>query len=150
MTELRFYHLERQPLEKILPQLVERSLERGWRVVIRADSDEHAESLSNILWTFSEESFVAHGTRADGNADLQPVWLTSDNENPNQANVAFFVGGAPLENIEGFERNVVLFDGADEEAVNRAREEWKKAKAVGHEISYWQQDETGRWKNRAD
>src|SRR5690349_11599483 len=34
MTDILFYHLERQPLDRVLPQLLERTLERGWRAVI--------------------------------------------------------------------------------------------------------------------
>jgi DNA polymerase-3 subunit chi len=144
-----FYHLERQPLEKILPQLVARSLERGWRVVVRADSEERVEALSALLWTFSEEAFVPHGSKADGNAALQPVWLTADEENPNQANVGFFVAGAPTDGIDSFQRAVIMFSGDEAEAVSAAREKWKWAKAAGHDVSYWQQDEAGRWQNRA-
>ena len=149
MTEIFFYHLERQPLEKVLPRLIERSLDRGWRVVVRTDSGERTEALSAFLWTFSEEAFLPHGTKADGNGSVQPVWLTSDDDDPNRANVAFFVGGAPVENVEGYIRAVVLFSGDDPEAVERAREKWKWAKTAGHQISYWQQDEGGRWQNRA-
>lgn len=129
--------------------MVARSLERDWRVIVRADSDERSEALSTLLWTFSEEAFVPHGTKADGNARLQPVWLTPDDDNPNQASVIFFVDSLPGEQVDGFERVVILFNGSDAVAVDRAREKWKWAKAAGHEISYWQQDESGRWLDRA-
>jgi len=149
MTPVFFYHLERQPLDAVLPRLLAMSLERGWRVVVQAASEERAEALAAQLWSFDDESFLPHGTKADGFPDLQPVWLTAEDENPNNANVRFYVDGAEAQSIEGLTRAVILFDGHDVEAVDRAREGWKRFKAAGHEVSYWQQDEQGRWQNRA-
>lgn len=149
MTPVFFYHLEQQPLDNVLPQLLVRSLERGWRVVVQTGSDERAEALANLLWTFSDESFLPHGTKADGYADLQPVWLTVEDENPNAADVRFYVDGAPVGDIVGLTRAVILFDGNDQDAVQQARSDWKRFRAAGHDISYWQQDESGRWQNRA-
>jgi DNA polymerase III subunit chi len=149
MTDVRFYHLERQTLERVLPKMLATSLERGWRAVVQAGSDERAEALAAHLWSFDDESFLPHGTKADGMADLQPVWLTAEDENPNAANVRFYVDGAPLGAIDGLERAVIIFDGNDEEAVVAARENWKQLRNAGHEVSYWQQDEHGRWQNRA-
>ena len=149
MTPVLFYHLERQPLEAVLPKLLTTSLERGWRVVVQAGSEDRAEALAQQLWVHDEESFLPHGTRADGYPDLQPVWITAEDENPNNANVRFYVDGAPVGEIEGLLRAVILFDGRDPDAVAAAREGWKRFRAAGHEVSYWQQDEQGRWQNRA-
>ena len=149
MTPVFFYHLERPPLEAGLPQLLAKSLERGWRVVVQAGTEERAEALASHLWTFSDESFLPHGTRADGSADLQPIWLTSEDENPNAATVRFYVDGAAVGDIAGLTRAVILFDGNDPDALDRARADWKRFRGAGHEVSYWQQDEQGRWQNRA-
>ncbi len=150
MTPVFFYHLERQPLESVLPRMLLTSLERGWRVVVQAGSDERAEALAALLWSFDDESFLPHGTKADGFPDLQPVWLTAQDENPNGANVRFYVDGAAVGEVGGLVRAVILFDGNDAEAVDAARAGWKRFRAAGHEVSYWQQDEQGRWQNRAD
>lgn len=149
MTPVFFYHLERQPLESVLPKLLAASLERGWRVVVQAGSDERAEALASLLWTFDDDSFLPHGTKTDGSPHLQPVWLTAGDENPNGATVRFYVDGAPVGEIEGMIRAVILFDGNDAEALERARTGWKRFKAEGRDIAYWQQDENGRWQNRA-
>jgi DNA polymerase-3 subunit chi len=133
----------------VLPSLVERALSRDWRVLIRAESDERVEALSNLLWTYSEESFLPHGTKLDGNPSEHPVWITSDNYSPNSAQVLMAIGGVPVENASAFTRVVIMFSGDDEEAVAAARDRWKRAKAEGHDVSYWQQDDTGRWINRA-
>jgi DNA polymerase III subunit chi len=149
MTPVFFYHLERQPLEGVLPRMLQTSLERGWRVVVQAGSEERAEALAAMLWSFDDDSFMPHGTKADGYPDLQPVWLTAIDENPNAANIRFYVDGAEVGEIEGLVRAVILFDGNDPEALDRARAGWKRFRAAGHEVSYWQQDEQGRWQNRA-
>lgn len=149
MTPVFFYHLERQPLEAALPKLLSTSLERGWRVVVQAGSEERSEALAAHLWSYDEESFLPHGTKSDGFPDLQPIWITAGDDNPNDANVRFFVDGAEVDNVEGLTRAVILFDGNDPQAVEQARAGWKRFRAAGHEITYFQQDEQGRWHNRA-
>lgn len=144
-----FYHLEQQPLERVLPQLLERSLERGWRVVVQASSEERIEALASLLWTYSDESFLPHGTAIDGLPQLQPIWLTSGADNPNGAHVRFLVDGAQANDFAGLTRTIHMFDGRNPEAVEQARAEWKRAKTNGHEVSYWRQDEHGRWQNMA-
>lgn len=133
----------------MLPRMLSTCLERGWRVVVQAGSEERAEALAALLWSFDDESFLPHGSKADGYAGLQPVWLTALDENPNGANIRFYVDGAEVGEIEGLERAVILFDGNDSEMVERARADWKRFRAAGHEVSYWQQDDQGRWQNRA-
>lgn len=149
MTPVFFYHLERQPLETVLPRLLATSLDRGWRVVVRAGSEERAEALAALLWTFEDESFLPHGTKADGYEELHPIWLTAGDENPNAANVRFYVDNAEVGPIDGLTRAVIMFDGNDPDAVEAARAGWRRFKGEGREVSYWQQDEQGRWQNRA-
>ena len=79
------------------------------------------------------------------------VWfyLTSDDDNPNSAAVRFLVDGAETDELAGYERIVYLFDGHDEAAVARAREQWKAARDSGCEVTYWQQSPQGRWEKKA-
>ena len=149
MTEVLFYHLEQQPLERVLPALVERTLARGWRAVVQAGSEERVEALDTLLWTYAEESFLPHGTRRDGNPAAQPVYLTADDINPNEATVRFLVDGAGIGDMAGYERIVYLFDGRDAAALDRARAQWRNAKETGSEVTYWQQSPEGRWEKKA-
>ncbi len=149
MTPVFFYHLERQPLDSVLPKLLATSLERGWRVVVQAGSEERAEAIAAHLWSYDEDSFLPHGNKVDGFPDLQPIWITAEDENPNNANIRFFVDGAEVGEIGGLTRAIIMFDGNDPQAVDAAREGWKRFRSAGHEVSYWQQDEQGRWQNRA-
>lgn len=149
MTEVLFYHLEHQPLERVLPSLVERTLARGWRAVVQAGSEERVEALDTLLWTYADESFLPHGTGRDGNPAEQPVYLTADDTNPNASTVRFLVDGAEASDHTGYARIVYLFDGNDEGAVARARERWKAARDAGCAVTYWQQSPEGRWEKKA-
>jgi DNA polymerase-3 subunit chi len=149
MAEALFYHLQRQPLERVLPGLLEKCLERGWRVVVQAGSEERRDALDAHLWTYAEESFLPHGTRKDGDPAAQPIFLTAEEENPNGATVRFLVDRARPPDLSGYQRAVFLFDGEDAEALADARLRWKEAKAAGLDATYWQQDPNGRWIKRA-
>ena len=147
--EFWFYHLERQPLQAVLPVLVEKTLGRGWRALLRFSTAERLETVDSALWTYRDESFLPHGTARDGHADRQPVFLTTEDGNPNGAAVLFLLEAAEEREPERYARVIRLFDGADEEAKALARTEWKRAKAAGFEVSYWRQDASGAWKKSA-
>jgi DNA polymerase-3 subunit chi len=150
LTEVLFYHLIGQPLDRVLPNLLARSLERGWRVVVQASSEERVEALDVHLWSFSDDSFLPHGTHKDSTAGDQPILITVHDHNPNAATVRFLIDGAPLPpDASAYQRIVLMFDGADDEAVAGAREHWKAAKAMGFDLTYWQPDEQGRWQRKA-
>ncbi|MGZ5917573.1 MAG: DNA polymerase III subunit chi [Methyloceanibacter sp.] len=148
-TEVYFYHLERKTLEDVLPGLLERSLERGWRVGVQAASEERVEALDTLLWTYREDSFLPHGTSREGSPSAHPIYLTIAEDNPNNAQVRFLVDGAELADVSSYVRVVFMFDGRDPEAVARARARWHTAKDKGHAVSYWQQDADGRWQKKA-
>jgi DNA polymerase-3 subunit chi len=149
MTEFLFYHLHRQRTEDVLPGLLERSLERGWRVVVQSSSEERVDALDAHLWTFREDSFLPHGTHREMTAAHQPVLLTVEDHNPNGAAVRFLIDRAPVpEDAELYERVVLLFDGEDDEAVAEAQQRSEAAKARGFAVTYWQADGEGRWQRR--
>lgn len=148
-TEVFFYHLERHPLERVLPALLERTLERGWRAVVQAGSPERMAALDTHLWTYRDDSFLPHGTVRDGAVALQPVLLTTGEDNPSGAGIRFLVGGATMGSFAGYVRVVVIFDGADPAAVEAARSQWRTAKGEGCSATYWQQTAAGRWEKRA-
>ena len=149
MTEILFYHLQRHPLERVLPALVEKSLERGWRVVVQAASEERIEALDAHLWIFRDDSFLPHGTWREAEAAEQPILLTIHDGNPNRAAVRFLLDGAPVPaDAGGYQRIVLLIDGNDPDAVAAARERWSESRAKGFEVTYWQADENGRWQRK--
>ncbi len=147
-AEVLFYQLERQPLDQVLPGLLEKTVERGWRAVVQVGGEERLDALDALLWTYAEDSFLPHGTARDGFSDQQPVFLTTSEANPNGASVRFFVDGADSAELGGYARVVYLFDGRDEDARAKAREQWKRAKAEGHAVTFWQQNDRGRWEKK--
>ncbi len=147
--ELLFYHLERAPLEHVLPDLLKKSLEKGWRAVVETDPVERVEAIDAMLWTFSEESFLPHGKAGEPGADGQPILVTNGEGNPNAAQIRFFVDAGEVADHSGYERLVYIFNGRDEAAVARAREQWKAAAAAEIDATYWQQNDAGRWEKKA-
>ncbi len=149
MTEVLFYHLRGVTVESVLPSLLEKSLQRGWRVVVQATSEERADALDSHLWTFRDDSFLPHATWRVADAALQPVLLVVDDGNPNGAKIRFLIDGAGLPpDSASYERLVLVFNGDDDEAVAQARAAWTASKAQGFEVIYRQMDETGRWQQR--
>lgn len=144
MAEILFYHLESQPLEKVIPVLLEKSLERGWNVVVETSSQERAEALDYLLWTYRDDSFLPHSLAGGDADDLQRILITTRPHNPNQAQVRFFVDRAVPQSGEGYVRLVYMFSGHDPDAVTEARTAWK-ALRDGNEVTYWQQDGNGKW-----
>jgi DNA polymerase III subunit chi len=153
VPEALFYHLERKSLDDVLPGLLERTRERGWRAVVRVGSAERMAALDMHLWTYSEQSFLAHGTAAEGHSSRQPIFLTTEEENPNGALVLFLVGGAmpadwssPL--FSGLARIVLLFDGRDPKTLDAARAAWRNAKEASHDATYWKESPNGKWEKQ--
>jgi DNA polymerase-3 subunit chi len=150
MPDVLFYHLQRQPLEAVLPVLLQKTLGRGWRAVVQATTEDRMAVLDDHLWTFTDESFLPHGTDREPNAAEQPILLTLSGENPNGAAVRFLVDGAGLPPaMATYERVVILFDGNDDKALALAREQWREVRDGGFEATYWQQDDSGRWERKA-
>ncbi|HJU15634.1 MAG TPA: DNA polymerase III subunit chi [Stellaceae bacterium] len=146
MAEIGFYHLTATPLERALPRLLERAVESGHRILVRAASAERVEHLNALLWSYDEASFLPHGSARDGHAEAQPIYLTDGPENPNGASMLVLVDGAVAE-LAAFARCADLFDGGDPAAVAAARERWREARAAGHALTYWQQTPSG-WERK--
>lgn len=147
MTQIDFYHLQQKTLEDVLPILLEKAYKLKQNILIKVGTEERVEFLNAHLWSFEESSFLPHGSKKDGFANLQPIWLTSGEDNPNQAKYLFLVDGAKisLENLTSFERVFNIFDGNNPQAVQEARQFWKDLKSASLNVNYWKQDENGKW-----
>jgi DNA polymerase III subunit chi len=147
MAELWFYHLERSELERALPPLLEKCLQRGWRALVRGGLKERIDALDEVLWTYRDDSFLPHAR--EGDAVRQPVWLTTEGGNPNGAQVLFLIDGAEPGDVANFERACLVFDGRDQAALESARLRWKAAKEAGIVASYWRESAAGKWEKQA-
>lgn len=146
--ELWFYHLERTTLADALPELLEKTLDKGWRALVRAPSEDRIDQIDGLLWTAREDGFLPHGRWNEPDPDRQPILLSLNEDNSNKSDVLFALDGVEPERPDAFARCCVVFDAADEGAVQSARSLWKKAKADGHSIAYWKQSIEGRWEKQ--
>lgn len=151
MSRIDFYHLQKQTLEDVLPKLLEKAYATGSRIKIKIGNEARVEFINSLLWTYNDESFIPHGSKKDGFAKEQPIWLSSDDDNSNNAEMMFLVDGAHLdiENQTNFTRIFNIFDGNDEQSLQQARQLWKDVSAAGWERNYFQQDDSGRWNKKA-
>ncbi|MBL4803645.1 MAG: DNA polymerase III subunit chi [Alphaproteobacteria bacterium] len=149
MSEIRFYHLERQSLDTALPALVAKALSKGHRIVIKTSDEKEAERLNGHLWTYDPNSFIPHGTKKDGHESDQPVWLTDNNEIPNGADVLILTHNTEHGDLGQFKLICDMFDGRSDEAVQAARGRWKTYKDAEHDVTYWQQSAQGGWTEKS-
>ncbi len=149
MTEIRFYHLQRQSQEQVLPLLLSKALERGHKIVVKLIDERAVEQMNEHLWTFNPNSFLPHGSAKDGNEDQQPIWLTAKDENPNGADVLILGEGAESTMQGDFKLCCEMLNGHDEQAVAAARVRWKAYKDKDFDVTYWQQSDVGGWEQKA-
>jgi len=149
VSEIGFYHLTRTPLEQALPKLLGRVLAQSGRAVVRVGDPARLASLDTSLWLSADPDWLPHGSaQSIGQPELQPIWLTTEDEAPNGARFLFLVDGAESARLGDYDRVLDLFDGQDEAAVAAARRRWASAKAAGHSLTYWQQGPRG-WERKA-
>ena len=147
-TEAWFYHLEYGSIDQALPELLEKTLARGWRAMVRCTNPDQLEHLDSWLWQYRDDTFLAHGRGGQPNASRQPILLTEGEEAENGAQ-ALFILDDPPSGLEAYERCIVLFEGTNEVAVTRARRLWSSYKAAGSAVAYWKQQETRGWTRQA-
>lgn len=151
MPRIDFYHLQKQTLEEVLPKLLEKALTLKQNILIKIGNEERVEFLNSHLWTYHDTSFLPHGSKKDGFASQQPIWLTAEDDNPNNAKLLFLTDGAAvnLENLNNFDRVFNIFDGNNQTSLEQARMFWKNLKAAEFDVYYWKQDADGKWMQAA-
>jgi len=147
MTDYWFYHLETSMLEGVLPELLDKTLSRGWRAMIKMPPD-RVPHMDKFLWTYKDDSFLPHGRDDEPMADQQPIVLSSDAKSSAGHNCVFLVDGSDIEVDASTERCLVMIDGRNEAMVQAARAKWKSLKDIGANLSYWQQNDRGGWEKK--
>lgn len=150
MSEIRFYHLERQSLEEVLPALLAKAYENGHKIIVKTSNEKHVQHLNDLLWTYNPNSFLPHGCEKTGQAADQPIWITDKDENPNGADVLILTHGTHSETVNDFALCCEVFDGRDDIMLSSARARWKsyKDEETEHSLTYWQQGQNG-WEKKA-
>lgn len=149
MTEIRFYHLTKKPLDQALPDLLSRAMETGKKILIQMDDEAQVKPMSDHLWVCRRNGFYPHGIKGDKDAEMHPVWLTSENDNPNKAETLILTNVAGRADTDKFGLVCEMFDGNNADIVKKARERWKSYKAAGHDLTYYQQTDNGGWEKKA-
>jgi DNA polymerase-3 subunit chi len=145
MTEIRFYHLQKQSLDRVLPQILEKAFGFNHRVVVRMENEKEVDRMNGLLWTYKPDAFLPHGAKKDGQAERQPIWLTDKDENPNKAGTLVLTQGTMSENIADYDLCCEMLDGRDDNAVKSARQRWKEYQDKGYDVTYWFQEDDGKW-----
>ena len=148
MTDIGFYHLTRSSLEQALPQLLTKTMQAGKRALVVLGSDQRLAALDDQLWTFDKASWLPHGSSKTESPEDQPILLSTDDANTNQATFLFLADGGTSERVADYERCFEIFDGHDDDTVAAARARWKTYNDAGHTLTYWQQTDRG-WENKA-
>jgi len=149
MTEIRFYHLTKQTLDQALPLILEKAFSAGHRTLVKMSNKAEIERMNTHLWTYKQNQFLPHGSAKNGHPEKQPIWLTDQDENENNANVLVLTQGKADENIGAYSLVCEMLDGNDQNAVNDARVRWKEYSQAGHDVTYWSQSESGKWEKKA-
>lgn len=150
MGDVYFYHLTQTPLEATLPMLLTKARGAGWRIAVRARTQERVDWLDRRLWLEPEDGFLPHGI-AGGPFDAdQPILLTTAGEAANGAQCLMSVDGADVSarEVAGLSRVCILFDGNDAAALEVARGQWRALTGAGCAAQYWSQA-SGRWERKA-
>lgn len=150
MTEVSFYQVMNATpasVDATLPALLEKALKSGKTVVVKCPSVERMERLDEALWSYKPESFLPHGTKEDANSENQPIFLTTEDENPNGAEILVTVSGATSTDFSSFERVLDMFEASDIQKQN-ARMRWKDLKDKGYPLTYYAY-ENGKWGKKA-
>lgn len=149
MTEIRFYHLQKQTLDQALPMILEKAYSANHKVLVKMDSSSEVERMNKHLWTYHPNKFLPHGSVKEGHAKKQPIWLTDQDENANHATMLVLTQGKTEENLDTYGLVCEMLDGHDQEAIKAARSRWKAYGDAGHDITYWHQSESGKWEKKA-
>lgn len=147
-TEHWFYHLENASIESVLPFLLEKSLEKGWRCLVKCQPDQ-LEYLDGFLWTFQDRSFLPHGRDDEPLAELNPILLSCTLDEAEGADVVLLLDGTDVSDLTGVSRCIFMINGQNSDDVQNARARWARLKKSGQTLSYYQQDERGRWAKKA-
>lgn len=146
MTEIRFYHLLRDTTAKAVPDILGKALAKGMRVLLKLPDEQRRRYYDDWLWRYAPESFLPHAQEGDPEPHAHPIWLSTGNDAPNGATMAFVVEGADLPAFDQFSLICLMFDSENEDRLQQARQRWTELKQQeGLTRTYWKQSDDGRW-----
>jgi DNA polymerase-3 subunit chi len=147
LVQVDFYHLTATPVERALPQIAERVVGSGQRLLIVLGDDDGRAALDRLLWSYTPDSFLPHAQAGSADDAAQPVLIAGAVEPSNGARYVALVDGAWREEALGFDRAFHFFG---DDQVEDARAAWRSLGGrEGVERRYWKQNDEGRWEQAA-
>jgi len=144
MTEVCFYHVNKLPVDKVLSKLVEKIYSLKHKIVIFCQDPSLIPIIDELLWSYSTKTFLAHATKSDPKPDLQPIYITDSEENPNGADILIAIGNSIPQFYKSFDRYIDIFSDNEEE-IQLARSRYKTLKQTHEKVKYFKQDDKGIW-----
>ena len=147
MTQIIFYSTAPLQVEKTLFALLEKSLEKGNKSLLLFKDKEKCLSVNEQLWTYKQNSFLPHISEDDqiyDNIDV-PVYLSTKNENPFKAELLFSIDGFLPDNIDHFERVIIIIDVNDELLNEKYKNYYLDINKNFEDIVFYKSDDNGKW-----
>ena len=147
MTQIIFYSTAPLQVEKTLFALLEKSLEKGNKSLLLFKDKEKCLSINEQLWTYKQNSFLPHISEDDqiyDNIDV-PVYLSTKNENPFKAELLFSIDGFLPDNIDHFERVIIIIDVNDELLNEKYKKYYLDINKNFEDIVFYKSDDNGKW-----
>lgn len=146
--EYWFYHLEASTIQGVLPGLLEKTLQKGWRALVKLP-EMQLKDMDDYLWTYKDDSFLPHGRDDEPMAEQHPITLSASATSASEHQAVFLLGGENVNDMSGVERCMVMINGRSQDDVMRERKRWKVLKETGASLSYYQQNVRGSWEKKA-
>ncbi|WP_026940809.1 DNA polymerase III subunit chi [Hellea balneolensis] len=146
--EYWFYHLEASTVEGVLPGLLEKTRQKGWKALVKLPVEQLKE-MDDYLWTYKDDSFLPHGRDDEPMSEQQPITLSSSAVTASGRQAVFLLGGTDLDDMSGVERCIVMINGRSQDDVLQERKRWRALKEAGATLSYYQQNDRGSWEKKA-
>ena len=144
--QLDFWQLSRDPLERVVALIAERTREAGEKLLVVASDGEQRAAMGQALWDYRPEAFLANGEATAPHAARQPILLSAECQARNGARYAVLADGDWRDGADAFERVFLLFGEAGAPA---ARAVWRKFDGRENvQRSYYAQEE-GKWVKKA-
>lgn len=145
MTEIRLYHCQSQPPEKVLPKILEKIVTRGWRAVVWLGSEDQISELDQFLWEYEQTSFLPHGCMFDQEPEIYPIWLTTKEDNPNHSNVLILIDHDVSTSLGSYEI-ICVFLRQETSSIQKIFEYWKNFCLIqAYTLTYYHQNQPGQW-----
>ena len=147
MTQIIFYSSAPLRVENTLFTLIEKSLEKGFKSLLLFLDKENCSAIDEKLWTYKQNSFLPHLSECEeiSNEIDIPIYLTTKNENPYEAELLFSIDGSIPDNINNLERLIIIIDANDKILLEKYKKYYLDINKKFEDIVFYKSDDDGKW-----